>query len=82
MPKHGLARKLVFDMVECEGAKAVFSLKSTPSTLEKYPFEFELLATFELEGRALKNTLSVINKDHVFLNRRASRIQLRTRRYY
>ena len=63
MPKHGLARKLVFSLKECEGAKAVFSLESTAETLEKYPFEFELLATFELEDRALRNTLSVINRD-------------------
>jgi galactose mutarotase-like enzyme len=63
MPKHGLARKLVFDVVECAGARAVFSLKSNTDTLEKYPFEFELLAVFELEGNSLKNTLSVINRD-------------------
>ncbi len=63
MPKHGLARKLDFEVKECGGARAVFSLKSSAGTLEKYPFEFELLAEFELEGRALKNTLSVINAD-------------------
>ena len=28
MPKHGLARKLLFKVKECEGAKAVFSLES------------------------------------------------------
>ncbi len=63
MPKHGLARKLDFEVIECEGAKAVFSLKSDESTLAKYPFEFELRASFELSGRALVNTLSVYNRD-------------------
>lgn len=63
MPKHGLVRKMNFDLVECGGSKAVFSRKSNADTLEKYPFEFELLATFELEGKTLKNTLTVINKD-------------------
>lgn len=62
MPKHGLARKLCFDVVSCEGSKAVFSLKSTEDTLKKFPWEFELLATFELCGKTLKNTLTVLNK--------------------
>ena len=63
LPKHGFARKLEFEMKECRGNKAVFSLASSAETLEKYPFEFELLAEFRLEGKALINTLSVINKD-------------------
>lgn len=64
MPKHGLVRKMEFDMVECSGNKAVFSRKANGETLEKYPFEFELIATFELEGKALKNTLTILNKDN------------------
>lgn len=63
MPKHGLARKLPFTVKECAGSKAVFELKSNEDTLKKYPWEFTLTATFELEGKALKNTLSVKNRD-------------------
>ncbi len=62
MPKHGLARKLPFNVKECGGAKAVFSLESDENTLKSYPFEFELLVSFELCGKALKNTMTVINK--------------------
>ncbi len=62
MPKHGLARKLLFKVKECEGAKAVFSLESDENTLESYPFDFEYLVTFELKGKALVNTMTVINK--------------------
>ena len=62
MPKHGLARKLPFAVKECGGAKAVFSLESDENTLKSYPFEFELLVTFELIGKSLKNTMTVINK--------------------
>ena len=62
MPKHGLARKLPFNVNECGGAKAVFSLESDENTLKSYPFEFELLVSFELCGKALKNTMTVINK--------------------
>lgn len=62
MPKHGLARKLLFDVKECGGAKAVFSLKSSEETLASYPFDFELLVTFELKGKTLVNTMTVINE--------------------
>ena len=62
MPKHGLARKLLFNVKECEGAKAVFSLESDENTLKSYPFDFELLVTFELKGKSLVNTMMVINK--------------------
>ena len=62
MPKHGLARKLLFKVKECEGAKAVFSLESDENTLKAYPFEFDYLVTFELKGKSLVNTMAVINK--------------------
>ncbi len=62
MPKHGLARKLLFKVKECEGAKAVFSLESDENTLKSYPFDFELLVAFELCGKSLVNTMTVINK--------------------
>ncbi|MBQ2973491.1 MAG: aldose 1-epimerase family protein [Clostridia bacterium] len=62
MPKHGLARKLLFNVKECEGAKAVFSLENDENTLKSYPFEFELLVTFELKEKSLVNTMTVINK--------------------
>lgn len=62
MPKHGLARKLLFKVKECEGAKAVFSLESDESTLKSYPFDFEYLVSFELKGKSLVNTMTVINK--------------------
>lgn len=62
MPKHGLARKLLFNVKECGGAKAVFSLESDENTLKSYPFEFELLVAFELKEKSLVNTMTVINK--------------------
>lgn len=62
MPKHGLARKLLFNVKECEGAKAVFSLESDENTLKAYPFEFEYLVSFELKGKSLVNTMTVVNK--------------------
>lgn len=62
MQKHGLARKLLFEVKKCEGAKAVFSLSSNAKTLESYPFDFEFLVSFELCEKSLVNTLTVVNK--------------------
>lgn len=62
MPKHGLARKLLFNLKECKGAKAVFSLESDEKTLKSYPFDFELLVSFELKEKSLVNTMTVVNK--------------------
>ena len=62
MPKHGLARKLLFKVKECEGAKAVFSLESDENTLASFPFDFEYIVTFELKGKALVNTMTVVKK--------------------
>ncbi len=62
MPKHGLARKLLFNVKECAGAKAVFSLESDENTRKSYPFDFELLVAFELKEKSLVNTMTVINK--------------------
>lgn len=62
MPKHGLARKLMFKVKECGGAKAVFSLESDEKTRESYPFDFEYLVTFELKEKSLINTMTVVNK--------------------
>ena len=60
--KHGLARKLLFKVKSIEDSKVVFSLESDENTLKQYPFEFELLIAYELCGRKLKATHTVINK--------------------
>lgn len=62
MPKHGLARRFCFNVKECGGAKAVFSLESNDKTRENYPFDFEYLVAFELCGKSLVNTMTVVNK--------------------
>ena len=61
MAKHGFARKMLFEAVEVEGARAVFVLKTNEETLKMYPFDFELSVCFELVGRAIKVTQSVKN---------------------
>lgn len=62
MQKHGFARKRTFDVVSCERNEAVFVLRSDDSTREMYPFEFELFVKFELLGKMLQATHTVVNK--------------------
>lgn len=61
MPKHGLARKLPFEVKSIEASKAVFSLKSSEDTLKKYPFAFEFLMSYELTDKGIKAEHTVIN---------------------
>ena len=61
MPKHGFARKRLFSCVFCAGDTAVFALKSDDETRKNYPFEFELYVRFELVGKTLRATHTVVN---------------------
>ncbi len=61
MQKHGFARKSEFELVSAEKSKVVFSLKSSPETLKKYPYEFELIVSYELNDSGLKASHTVKN---------------------
>ena len=61
MQKHGFARKRTFEVVSCERNTAVFVLKSDDTTRPSYPFEFELYVKFELLGKTLRATHTVVN---------------------
>lgn len=63
MQKHGFARKMLFEVADVEGARAVFILRSNEETLEMFPFAFEFEVCFELVGRAIKVTHTVKNLD-------------------
>ena len=62
MPKHGFARHSVFSLKENGGKSMTFSLVSSDKTRECYPFEFELLITYAVDGSSLRCTSTVINK--------------------
>ena len=62
MPKHGFARRCVFSLKENGGESMTFSLTSSDKTRECYPFEFELLITYAVDGSSLRCTSTVINK--------------------
>ena len=61
MGQHGMARDLPFQLVEKKDDELVFSLKSSPYTLERYPFEFELQIIYTLQENELATTYRVIN---------------------
>ena len=62
MPKHGFARKSLFRLLECGGARASFVLESSDETRACFPFEFALTLSYKLEGRALVAEALVTNK--------------------
>ena len=61
MGQHGLARDLPFRLIERKEDKLAYSLKSSPFTLERYPFEFELQIIYTLRDNQLTTTYRVIN---------------------
>ncbi|MNQ18764.1 Aldose 1-epimerase [compost metagenome] len=62
LPRHGFARDTEFSLIEKTENKAVFSLKSSEETLQKYPFEFELQLIYTLTESSLELTYKVINE--------------------
>lgn len=64
LAKHGFARKMAFEAIDVDGARAVFILRSSEETLKMFPFTFEFEVCFELVGRALKVTHTVKNTDN------------------
>ncbi len=63
MGQHGFARDMEFDLVSKTDSSAVFSLRSDPETLVKYPFEFVLEITYTITENTLTVGWSVKNPD-------------------
>lgn len=63
MPKHGFARKLPFTFLENTGDKVKFILSENEETLGMYPYKFDLVITFSLEGRSLRVSHDILNKN-------------------
>jgi galactose mutarotase-like enzyme len=65
LPRHGLARGRVFDVVASDTANASFRLHADEATLEIYPFRFELLVSYAMQGATLSITTRVRNMGDV-----------------
>ncbi len=61
LPRHGFARGRPFDVIDSSDQAATFRLKADESTLEVYPFAFELDVHYGLDGPTLAMTATVRN---------------------
>lgn len=61
MGQHGFARDMDFKVEKQSAALAVFSLKSTPEALAKYPFPFTLEISYRLDGNKITVGWTVVN---------------------
>ncbi len=64
LSQHGFARDSEFEVVESSNNKAVFLLASNEKTKEKYPYDFNLKLTYELNDTAVKVIYTVENTDN------------------
>lgn len=62
MTKHGFARDMEFEMRKHQTESIEFVLCSTAQTKEFFPFDFELVVTYELKGATLTTNFTVKNK--------------------
>ncbi len=53
MSQHGFARDMEFEILSQDETSASFILKSTEETLKKYPFTFDLILSYKLDGNRL-----------------------------
>ena len=65
MDCHGFAKDVNFAVAEKEGSRITLTYSSNEQTRKIYPFDFVLVASYELDGRNLKFTFSVTNKSKV-----------------
>ena len=61
MPKHGFARKMPWEFIGANDNSMSFRLSDTAETREIYPFEFDLVVTYRLEGTTLKVSHDIKN---------------------
>ncbi len=62
LPRHGFARGKPFELVDSTAHSATFRLAADKSTLQIYPYRFELNVGFTIEGPTLSLTTSVKNR--------------------
>ncbi|MBE6541722.1 MAG: aldose 1-epimerase family protein [Ruminococcaceae bacterium] len=63
MNLHGFARKTNYEMIEQTENSLTFRLTDSDETYAQYPFHFDLLLTYTLDGASVITTFHVTNKD-------------------
>jgi len=61
LPRHGFARRSQFDVSAAAPDRAVFRLQADASTLQRYPYRFELEVSFALAGATLSMITEIRN---------------------
>ncbi|CAI8703870.1 MULTISPECIES: aldose 1-epimerase family protein [Bacillus] len=61
LTQHGFARDLTFSVTEQSETKITYAATSNQETLQKYPYEFELRVSYELDEQNIHITYEVIN---------------------
>ena len=61
LPRHGFARRSLFEVVEQAAHRAVFRLAASAATRAVYPLEFALVVSYAAEGPALTVGVSIEN---------------------
>ena len=64
LKQHGFARNLNFELIEHHATRMLFELKSSPNSLEIYPYQFRLLVGYELLENKVKIIYTVKNTDN------------------
>ncbi|WP_447763929.1 aldose 1-epimerase family protein [Sphingopyxis panaciterrae] len=62
LPQHGFARRREFALIDKQPSSARFRLEADAETRAVYPFAFELIVDFALEGAALAICVTVANR--------------------
>jgi galactose mutarotase-like enzyme len=62
MPKHGFARRSVFEILPGTADAVTMRLDATPTTRAIYPFEFRLEVAFAVRASALRVTATIENR--------------------
>ena len=63
LPKHGFARRYDWTLLNKDEDTMSFILSENEETLKNYPFEFDLIVTYTLEGNKLTVSHNVVNKN-------------------
>ena len=61
LEKHGFLLKLEFDLVSISESEVVLSVKENEETLKQYPFSFEFIARYYVDGKKLISEYTVKN---------------------
>lgn len=63
MDHHGIARHMEFRAEKSAENEAVFTIKSTPETRKRFPFDFEFQVKYTLCGKTLTVAFTAVNRD-------------------